>query len=191
MGDVATEPGLLKELRERIDRGLTSGELMGRPEFERQTTLFGARFGPAALRDFEGETLLQLMHGRQDSGSRCLAYWLEFKNDPEFSGQTFGGIRGGSALKFGIFQREKDDAWIGGSAKDQTVLSTAEAAAIARTHRDELIAGGFQPRIKEHVVAVGRGPIAKGHARVQCGHQSPHDDGQESQERGGDREAVN
>jgi hypothetical protein len=40
------------------------------------------------------------MHGRQSGESRCLAYWLEFKNDDEFAGNRFGGIGGGSALKF-------------------------------------------------------------------------------------------
>jgi 5-methylcytosine-specific restriction enzyme B len=44
--------------------------------------------------------LLLLMHGRQDSGLRCLAYWLEFKDDDEFAGYRFGGIGGGSAMKF-------------------------------------------------------------------------------------------
>ena len=56
------------------------------------------------------------MHGRQDSEARCLTYWLEFKNDEEFYGNQFGGIGGGSALKFGIYQRQSDGAWIAGSA---------------------------------------------------------------------------
>ena len=54
------------------------------------------------------------MHGRKSSESRCPAYWLEFKNDEEFAGYRFGGIGGGSALKFGIFQRTRPrlDHWV-------------------------------------------------------------------------------
>src|SRR5690349_1667044 len=79
------------------------------------------------------------MHGRQDSGSRCLAYWLEFKHDEEFAG--FGGIGGGSALKFGIYQRQSDGAWIAGSPQAQQLLSLDDAIALARAQRDELLAG--------------------------------------------------
>jgi hypothetical protein len=56
----------------------------------------------------DGNALLRLMHGRESIESRCLAYWLEFKNDDEFAGNRFGGIGGGSALRFGIFQRQSD-----------------------------------------------------------------------------------
>ena len=70
---------------------------------------------PQYLRELDGEALLQLMHGRYSSESKCLAYWLEFKNDDEFAGNQFGGIGGGSALKFGIFQRQSDSAWTTGS----------------------------------------------------------------------------
>ena len=93
------------------------------------------------LRGLDGEALLRLMHGRESSESRCLAYWLEFKNDDEFTGNRFGGIGGGSALKFGIFQRQSDSAWMTGSPQTQQVLSLEDAIAIARTQRDELLAG--------------------------------------------------
>jgi 5-methylcytosine-specific restriction protein B len=110
-------------------------------QIEQQTTLFRDRFGPAVLRGLDGEALLRLMHGRESSESRCLAYWLEFKNDDEFTGNRFGGIGGGSALKFGIFQRQSDGAWMTGSPLAQQALSLEDAIAIARTQRDELLAG--------------------------------------------------
>ena len=73
---------------------------MAPAQIGQQTGLFRDRFGPAVLRELDGEALLQLMHGRESTDSKCLAYWLEFKNDDEFAGNRFGGIRGGSALKF-------------------------------------------------------------------------------------------
>src|ERR1700678_1946054 len=81
------------------------------------------------------------MQGRESSESRCLAYWLEYKNDDEFAGNRFGGIGGGSALMFRIFQRQKDGSWMTGPPKAQHVLSIEDAAGIAREQRDELVAG--------------------------------------------------
>jgi 5-methylcytosine-specific restriction enzyme B len=141
MSEPIIERRLFDELKAALDRGLASGELITSVQIKQQTTLFRDRFGPAVLRRLDGEALLRLMHGRESSESRCLAYWLEFKNDEEFAGNRFGGIGGGSALKFGIFQRQSDGAWITGSSQMQQVLSLEDAIAIARTQRDELVAG--------------------------------------------------
>jgi 5-methylcytosine-specific restriction enzyme B len=135
------EPHLFDELKTALGHALASGELLTPVQIEQQTALFRDRFGPAVLRQLDGEALLRLMHGRDSSESRCLAYWLEFKNDEEFAGNRFGGIGGGSALKFGIFQRQSDGAWVTGSPQAQQVLSLQDAIAIARKQRDELVAG--------------------------------------------------
>jgi 5-methylcytosine-specific restriction protein B len=141
MGGRILEPHLFDELKAALDRGLASGDLMTPAQIEQQITLFRDRFRPAVLRQLDGEALLRAMHGRQSSDSRSLAYWLEFKNDDEFAGNRFGGIGGGSALKFGIFQRQSDNAWMTGSPQAQQVLSLEAAIAIARKQRDELLAG--------------------------------------------------
>ena len=39
-------------------------------------------------------------------------YWLEFKNDDELPA-LFGSIGGGSALKFGIYQKAATGKWMG------------------------------------------------------------------------------
>ena len=70
-----------------------------------------------------------------------MAYWLEFKNDDEFAGHRFGGIGGGQAMKYGLYQRQSDQAWMGGAANAPRVLSLEEAIAKARQQRDELLAG--------------------------------------------------
>jgi 5-methylcytosine-specific restriction enzyme B len=135
------EARLSDELKASLHRGLASGELMTKEQIQQHTDLFRARFGPAVLRDLDGEPLLRLMHGRRDSEPRCLAYWLEFKNDDEFAGHRFGGIGGGSAMKYGIYQRQSDGAWITGSPAEPQVLSVDDAIARARRQRDELLAG--------------------------------------------------
>lgn len=108
---------------------------------EQHLKVFRDRFGPAVLRGLDGEALLRLMHGRLDTDARCLAYWLEFKNDEEFAGYRFGGIGGGSALKFGLYQRPVDGTWIVGWPGGPKVLSVEDAIATARRQRDELLAG--------------------------------------------------
>ena len=135
------EPRLADELKEAVDRGLVSGELMAPAQVAEQTGLFRERFSPAVLDGLDGEALLRLMHGRRDGDSRCLMPWLEFKNDDEFAGHSFGGIGGGSAMKYGIYQRQSGGAWMGGSPIRPHVLSIEEAIAKARQQRDELVAG--------------------------------------------------
>jgi len=76
-------------------------------------------------------------HGNKNS----LVYWLEFKNDDEFQTIRFGGIGGGSALKFGIYKRKEDGKWITGTPADKKELTVEEAINIARQKRDFLIEG--------------------------------------------------
>lgn len=103
MSEQRLEPKLFDELKTVLDRGLATGDLMTALQVEQQTALFRDHFGPAVLREVNGEALLRLMHGRQASDPKCLAHWLEFKNDDEFSGNRFGGIGGDSAFKYGIY----------------------------------------------------------------------------------------
>jgi 5-methylcytosine-specific restriction protein B len=136
----ALDPRIAQEIRQALDRGMASGELGSPERLNEHTARFRDQFGPAALRGLDGEPLLRLMHGRAE-GARCMAYWLEFKNDDEFAGNRFGGIGGGSALKFGIFQRQNDGAWVTGGPQSQQVLPLEQAIDLARRQRDELIAG--------------------------------------------------
>ena len=76
-------------------------------------------------------------HGNKGS----LVYWLEFKNDDEIQTARFGGIGGGSALKFGIYKRKEDGKWITGNPKDMREIGLTEAIKIARRKRDLLAKG--------------------------------------------------
>ena len=135
------EPRLLEELRARVTKGLASGELLTEAQVGQQLSTFRERFGPAVLRGLDGESLLQLMHGRNNPEARCLAYWLEFQDDDSFDTYRFGSIAGGSAFKFGIFQRKADSSWVINAEGAIRTLTTTEAVEIARKQRDELLAG--------------------------------------------------
>ena len=128
-------------LKQRLGEAYTkmqqAGELLPLERLEECYSLFRNRFGPDALRQLDGERLLDTMHRH---GKDSLVYWLEFKNDEEFPGK-FGSIAGGSALKFRIYRKKETGIWMTGSPQKQEELSVSDAIDIARRHRDQLIAG--------------------------------------------------
>lgn len=121
---------------------ISEGKLYTKPQLNQSYSIFRERFGPDVLRGLDGEALLSIMH---DLGNRdSLVYWLEFKNDEEFNTKRFGGIAGGSALKFRIFRRKETGRWQVGSKTNRNKprdIEIEEAIAIAREHRDQLVKG--------------------------------------------------
>src|SRR5690606_20100624 len=63
-----------------------------------------------------------------------------FKGDAEFPTRQFGSISGGNALKFGLYKSKDSGEWMTGPSANQTTLPIPEAIAIARKHRDQLVA---------------------------------------------------
>ena len=115
------------------------GKLLPKPQLGGFYDTFRRRFSPDRLKNLDGEALLEEIHNHSNRDS--LVYWLEFKNDEEFPGMTFGSIAGGSALKFGIYRRKETGIWMKGSPQNQQELSIEEAIKVARNHRDQLIRG--------------------------------------------------
>jgi 5-methylcytosine-specific restriction enzyme B len=133
---------LHEKIREEIlaarERELASGNLRSEAQLHQYYETFRLYFGPERLAKLDGEALLTTMHDHSTKDS--LVYWLEYKDDDEFPA-IFGSIAGGSALKFGIYRRKETGLWMAGSPQSQRELSLEEAIAIARKHRDQLIAG--------------------------------------------------
>lgn len=124
---------------------------------------FAERFPPDALRRLDGEALLMEMHGR--TSHDALVYWLEFKNDATFETRPFGSISGGSALKFGIYQRSEDQGWYvsaGGGPGQQRKVTLSEAVGIAARQRDQLLAA------LDRVRALPAVPDASSYASLQA-----------------------
>lgn len=122
----------------QIPQLIELGDILSDEKLAEYYQLFRKKFGPEILSSLDGEALLSTMH---DSGNHdSLVYWLEFKNDDELPNR-FGGIGGGSALKFGIYRRGETGIWTTGSPHKQVQLSISEAIQIARQHRDQLLAG--------------------------------------------------
>ena len=132
------EKSVHDDLKRRYEQLLEQGQLPSREKLQEYYATFQSHFAPDKLRQLDGEELLNTIHahGNRDS----LVYWLEFKNDEEFP-EGFGSIAGGSALKFGIYRKKETGAWMTGHPSSQKELSVDEAIGIARTHRDQLVAG--------------------------------------------------
>ena len=137
MADEMLDDRLRRRLGEAYTRMQQAGELLPLGHLKECYSLFRDRFGPDALRQLDGERLLDTMHTH---GKDSLVYWLEFKNDQEFPGK-FGSIAGGSALKFRIYKKKETGVWMTGSPQKQEELSVGDAVDIARRHRDQLVAG--------------------------------------------------
>lgn len=130
-------------------------------DVEAMVARFHQRFPADRLRALSGPDLLEELHGR--SSLDCLSYWLEFRDKPDFRARLFGSIRGGSALKFGIYQGAEDNAWYehAGAAGKQRKLSIAEAVAIAEKQRDQML------RAREVVARLPEDPTRDGYATLQ------------------------
>ena len=129
----------LSKIQQTITKLLGEKKLFPEEKLKEYYETFRHNFGPEKLRQLDGEVLLETMfnHGNR----RSLVYWLEFKNDEEFSTNAFGSIAGGSAFKFGIFKRNEDGKWITGNPKNKREITVDEAIEIAREKRDILIKG--------------------------------------------------
>lgn len=130
---------ILQELRTALEELRSAGKLPSKEQLKEYHDAFRRRFAPEHLQNLDGEALLRTMHDHSNTDS--LVYWLEWKNDDEFPSSLFGGIVGGSALKFRIYRRKDTGEWMTGSSKSQQVISTEEAVNYARLHRDQLASG--------------------------------------------------
>jgi len=131
------DKSIAENLRRRYEMLDAERRLLSRTQLANYYETFRQRFGPEELQNLDGEALLKKMHGRDKDS---LVYWLEFKNDEEFSAR-FGSIAGGSALKFGIYYRSETQTWRTGAPSNQRDISVEEAIEYARKHRDQLVRG--------------------------------------------------
>ena len=133
------DPRIEQDLKKIHDDFTRSGKLLPRERLQAAYNAFRDRFGPEKLASLDGTALLHYMHlhGNKES----LVYWLEFKDDDEFPGISFGSIAGGSAHKFGLFRHKESGQWVTGAPQAEIPLTEAEAIVVARKHRDQLLAG--------------------------------------------------
>jgi 5-methylcytosine-specific restriction protein B len=134
-------PKITQELRD-IERRLHAADrLPSLDQLQQYYAAFREHFGPEKLKSLDGEALLTLMHGLYRDNRNTMVYWLEFKNDEEFP-FIFGSISGGSALKYGVYPNAGTGKWMArGEGSRPVPITLEQAIAIARKHRDQLLAG--------------------------------------------------
>lgn len=137
--DASPTARLFRELTELKAQMALEGAIPAEADVARCLSGFRDKFGPERLASLDGEALLLAIHGR-GAKRDSLVYWLEFKDDDELPNQ-FGGIGGGSALKFDMFLSADTGQWMTGSPTQQRQLTLAEAITLARSQRDQLVGG--------------------------------------------------
>jgi len=135
---MALDPRITDRVLETYQQLQNSGDLLSDQRLQEYRSGFRSRFGPEKLKELDGDALLDTMHSLKSDG---MLYWLEFKNDEEFPTPVFGSIHGGSALKYGFYQRKETGVWLTGTPRRQTELSPAEAIGLARRNLKQLQAG--------------------------------------------------
>lgn len=130
---------IIEKLKQTYDKMLEDEKLISLDELREEYSLFQRKFSPERLKGLDGEALIETMFNVSNRDS--LTYWLEFKNDDEFNTYTYGSIAGGSAYKFVMFKRRKDNKWVTGNPQDPDILSIDEAIDLGRKLRDSLVNG--------------------------------------------------
>lgn len=98
---------------------------------------FQAHFAPAVLKQIVGRDILDKLFYSDHRADPNLCHTLE--HDARY--QMFGGIKGGSSYKFGLFYSKEHSSWITGSPKKVRKLTEDEAIELGESIRNELVAG--------------------------------------------------
>jgi len=105
-------------------------------EFESCFKSFQEKFAPEILKQLDGEDLLNSIF-LHDGDRTTLCYNLEFEK--EYS--RTGSIKGGSAAKFSLFKRNKDNNWVTGVGRGVHPIDIDEAIEIGTKIRDAIVNG--------------------------------------------------
>lgn len=97
-----------------------------------------SKYSPDKLAELTDKNLLQTIFYSVDMNNESLCYFLEFNVN---SRKYFGSISGGSAFKFGLFQKSDDGQWTTGSPIHPQKLSEEEALKYGKKIRDYLVNG--------------------------------------------------
>lgn len=109
-----------------------------REEFNESREQFMENFAPEKLKALQGEDLLKSIFYTTGDNTDSLCCWIEMNKECRMA---FGSIAGGSAYKFGLFQRKENGVWTTGSPISPQKLSEEEALVIGTEIRDALVKG--------------------------------------------------
>ena len=99
---------------------------------------FLQQYAPERLLKIPPEKLLETLFYTSGDNRTSLCHWLERNADGK---RLFGSIAGGSAYKFGLFQKQSSGEWVTGSPQKPRILDEEEALLIGKKIRDALVIG--------------------------------------------------
>ena len=97
---------------------------------------FIKKYGPEQLASLEDDVLLEKMFYSKGDNTDALCCWLEMNKECR---KSFGSIAGGSAYKFGLFQKKDTGVWQTGSSLKPIDLSEKDALIRGKAIRDGLL----------------------------------------------------
>ena len=107
-------------------------------EIEQALEIFRNAYAPEKLAALSDDEVLSGIFYTAGDNTNALCCWLESNKECR---SYFGSIAGGSAFKFGVFQRKESGVWTTGSSKKPQELSEDEALVIGKSIRDALVKG--------------------------------------------------
>ena len=107
-------------------------------EVEKALDYFKSTYSPEVLAGLDDAALLPTIFYTIGDNTNALCCWLEMNKECR---SFFGSISGGSAYKFGLFQKKETGLWTTGSPQKPQELSEEEALALGKSIRDALVKG--------------------------------------------------
>lgn len=111
---------------------------VSREDVEENRRLFIEKFSPEKLKNLGDDELLDTIFYTTGDNTESLCCWIEMNKECRMA---FGSISGGSAFKFGLFQKKETGVWITGSPNAPQELSDEEALVLGKEIRDALVRG--------------------------------------------------
>ena len=124
---------LIKEQASNVESIITPSSAI-----EETLETFKSKYSPEILESLDDNTILPYMFYTTGDNTNALCCWIEM--NPECK-KYFGSISGGSAFKFGLFQKRATGEWVKGSSQKPQVLTEKEALEEGKKIRDALVKG--------------------------------------------------
>lgn len=106
-------------------------------EIEKALATFRKKFAPEFLANLKDDEILTSLFYTEGDNTNSLCCWLEMSKESRY----FGSIAGGSAYKFGLYQRKDSGQWVIGSSKKPQIIAESKALEIGKEIRDALVKG--------------------------------------------------
>lgn len=105
-------------------------------DIEKALDEFKVKYSPEVLAALSDDEILSAIFYTAGDNTNALCCWLEMNKECR---AYFGSIAGGSAYKFGLFQRKETGVWTTGTPQKPQELSESEALALGKDIRDALV----------------------------------------------------